>query len=108
MPYTPRVTGTLDRTVEPGTNFSVFRVQQDLRSGETSISAIATAVNRSLDSLSSPFLTRSAYVGGATFRNRFHNKQYEFNAQFTASRIAGSDASVARVAAECGALLPAA
>ncbi len=95
--YTPRVTGTLDRTVEPGTNYSVLRAQQDLRGGETSIGAIVTTVNRSLDSLSSPFLTRSAYVGGATFRNRFHNKQYEFNAQFTASRIAGSDTSVARV-----------
>jgi Domain of unknown function (DUF5916)/Carbohydrate family 9 binding domain-like len=95
--YTQRVAGPGDRTVEPGTNYSVVRAQQDLRGGEMSISLIGTAVNRSIDSLSAPFLSRSAYVGGATFRNRFHNKQYEFAAQFTASQLGGSQAAIARV-----------
>jgi hypothetical protein len=95
--YTPRVSGPQSRTVEPGTNYALFRAQQDLRGGETGISVIMTAVNRSLDSLSAPFLTRSAYVGGATFRNRFHNKEYEFAAQLTASNVAGSASSMARV-----------
>jgi Domain of unknown function (DUF5916)/Carbohydrate family 9 binding domain-like len=95
--YAQRVTGPADRTVEPGTNYTVLRAQQDLRGGETGISVIATAVNRSLDSLTTPFLSRSAYVGGATFRNRFHEKQYELAAQFTASRVSGADDAIARV-----------
>ncbi len=94
---TQRVTGPQDRTVEPGSNYAVLRGQQDLRGGETSISVIGTAVNRSLDSLSTPFLSRSAYVGGLTFRNRFHKKQYEFAAQFTGSQVSGSDDAISRV-----------
>ena len=46
---TPSVQGTLDRTVEPLTNYAVVSAQQDLRGGNTGINVIATAVNRSLD-----------------------------------------------------------
>lgn len=95
--YTRRVDGPQDRTVEPGTNYAVLRAQQDLRNGETSIGVIGTAVNRALDDLATPFLSRSAYVGGATFRNRFHQKQYEFNAQLTASQVSGDAAAIARL-----------
>lgn len=95
--YTRRVAGPLDRTVEPGTNYAVLRAQQDLRGGETSVSLIGTAVNRALDSIASPYLGRSAYVGGATLRHRFHQKQYEFTAQATASQVSGSADAIARV-----------
>ena len=87
---TEHVEGIQNRTVEPGTNYAVVRAQQDLRGGESGISVIGTAVNRSLDQWSTPFLHRSAYTGGATFRNRFHNKEYELAAQFAASQVLGS------------------
>jgi hypothetical protein len=87
---TERVEGTSSRTVEPTTNYSVLRAQQDLRGGEAGISVIGTAVNRSLDQWSTPYLHRSAYTGGATFRNRFHNKEYELAGQFAASQVLGS------------------
>jgi hypothetical protein len=87
---TPRVEGSENRTVEPMTNFAVLRAQQDLRGGEAGISLIATAVNRSLDHLTDPFLHDGAYATGATFRNRFANGQYELAGQFAASHVTGS------------------
>ena len=87
---TPRVDGFDNQTVEPLTNYAVLRAQQDIRGGEAGVSVIATGVNRSLDDLSRPFLHSSAYTTGATFRNRFHDGQYELAGQLAASRIAGS------------------
>ena len=51
---------------------------------------IATAVNRSLDALTAPYLHQSAYATGATFRNRFAKGQYELAGQLAASRVTGS------------------
>jgi hypothetical protein len=87
---TPRVAGRDNQTVEPLTNYAVLRAQRDLRGGETGISVIATAVNRSLDEVSEPFLHSTAYTTGATFRNRFHRQQYELAGQFAASRVTGT------------------
>jgi hypothetical protein len=88
--FTGKVDGTDERTVEPRTNYAVLRVQQDLRGGDAGIGAIFTAVNRDLDPWSVPWLHRSAYVGGASFRNRFGGKSYEVAGSFAASRVAGS------------------
>ena len=59
---TPDVMGTQDRAVEPLTNYAVLRAQQDLRGGEAGVSVIATAVNRSLDALTNPFMHDGAYA----------------------------------------------
>ena len=93
---TPRVEGAGDRTVEPLTNYAVFRAQQDLRGGEAGVSVIGTAVHRSLDGLTDPFLHRTAYATGATFRNRFHHRQYEVAGQIAASHVTGSPAVIHR------------
>lgn len=93
---TPEVTGTQQRTVEPLTNYAVLRAQQDLRGGESGISVIATAVNRSLDDLTRPFMHEAAYATGATFRHRFNRGQYEVAGQFAASRISGSADAILR------------
>jgi hypothetical protein len=93
---TPKDEGVNDRTVEPTANYAVLRANQDLRGGEAGISAIATAVNRSLDQFSTPYLHRSAYTTGLTARNRFHNGQYEVAGQFAASRVAGAPQVIAQ------------
>jgi hypothetical protein len=93
---TQRVDGPLGRTVEPRTNYALLRAQQDLRGGESGVSVIATAVNRGLDDLSDPFLHSGAYATGATFRNRFHKRQYELAGQVAASLVRGSPEVIAR------------
>ena len=93
---TRKVDGIEGRTVEPFTNFSVVRAQQDLRGGDAGISFIGTAVNRALDEWSDPFMHRNAYNAGVTFRNRFANKQYEVAGLFAASRVSGTQETIWR------------
>jgi len=93
---TQRVEGTNDRTVEPRTNYTVLRAQQDLRDGNAGVSVIATAVNRSLDTFTDPYLHSAAYATGATFRNRFANGQYELAGLVAASRVTGSPGVIHR------------
>ena len=92
---TQRQTTSADTTIEPATNYAVFRATQDFRKGETGIGVIGTAVNRSLDAVSRDFLRSTAYVGGTDFRHRFPGGRYEFNASISASRVSGSPASIA-------------
>ena len=87
---TERVRGVDRITVEPLANYAVLRAQQDLRGGEAGISLIATAVNRTLDDITSPVLHRTAYATGASFRNRFSDGRYELAALVTSSYVSGS------------------
>jgi hypothetical protein len=90
------VDGPLERTVEPRTNYAVARVQQDLNGGDAGISWIGTAVNRSLDEWTAPWLHESAYVTGVSARSRFGARNYEVAGSFAASRVAGSTEAITR------------
>ena len=58
-------------TLEPTTNYAVARGNQDFSGGDGSLGFIVTAVNRSLDETSEPWLHRSAYSAGLDARRRF-------------------------------------
>lgn len=92
---TEREVGTSNRTIEPQTNFTVARLQQDLRNGRTGIGVILTGTNRSLDSWTNDVLRRNAFTGGVDFRHRFFSNNYEVTASLAASAINGSAASIA-------------
>ena len=92
---TQHVAGVGDTTIEPTTNYGVVRLRQDLRSGESSIGAIVTAVNRDNDSFTTQHLRHSAYVGGMDFRHRFPGGRYEISGSLDLSRVAGSDSAIA-------------
>ena len=47
---TQRASSPNDTTYEPGTHFAVVRAKQDMRSGNSSIGGMLTAVNRNMDS----------------------------------------------------------
>jgi hypothetical protein len=87
---TERASSPGDTTFEPRTNFAVVRARQDFRQGNSSIGAIVTAVNRSLDSWTSPYLVSSAYVGAVDFRHRFLSNMYEVSGSLDESRVQGS------------------
>ncbi|MEP6835579.1 MAG: DUF5916 domain-containing protein [Gemmatimonas sp.] len=91
---TQEVQGVSKQMVEPQTNYAVLRGQQDFRGAEAGLSLIGTAVNRSLDTLSDPYLNKSAFALGTSFRNRFHNKQYEIAGSATASQINGTPQAI--------------
>lgn len=91
---TERMVGSQDRTIEPMTNHAVVRLQQDLAKGQSGIGAMVTAVNRSLDEWTSPWLRREAYTGGIDGRHRFGGRNYEATFSLSGSVVRGSAASV--------------
>jgi hypothetical protein len=91
---TEKMTGVGSQTIEPLTNYGVFRLDQDYHEGDGTVGAMVTAVNRRLDTWSTGYLPASAYAGAATFRQRLIHKQYEISALLGASRVAGSAAVI--------------
>jgi len=92
--------GTGGVTIEPATNYSVVRLRQDLRGGESSIGGVVTAVNRDNDSWSTPYLHSSAYVGALDFRHRFPGGHYELSGAVDWSRVAGSAQAITQTQQE--------
>ncbi|HXW96909.1 MAG TPA: DUF5916 domain-containing protein, partial [Gemmatimonadales bacterium] len=62
--------------------------------GDGSVGFILTAVNRSLDPSSAPYLHESAYTGGIDARHRFAGR-FEVSGSLDGSRVAGSPAAIA-------------
>jgi hypothetical protein len=91
---TERTTSPGDTTFEPRTNFAVVRATQDFRSGNSAIGGMFTAVNRSLDSWSSPYLAKNAYVGALDFRHRLYQNNYEVAGSLDHSRVNGTAAVI--------------
>jgi hypothetical protein len=84
-------------TVEPQTNYFVARFNQDLRQGKSGLGAILTAVNRTLDAQSAPYLRRGAYTGGFDFRHRFGGSDnYQWSGSLLGSVVEGSQQAIAR------------
>jgi hypothetical protein len=54
-----------------------------------------TAVNRSMDQWSSPYLAASAYVGAIDFRHRFFKNMYEVSGTLDKSLVRGTPAMIA-------------
>ncbi|MFI5208154.1 MAG: DUF5916 domain-containing protein [Gemmatimonadales bacterium] len=92
---TEQVTGTGGATIEPATNYGLVRLRQDLRGGETTVGGLLTAVNRDVDSWSSPYLRRSAYVGAFEFRHRFLDQKFELAGALDYSHVEGTPAAIA-------------
>ena len=91
---TERASSLGDTTFEPTTNFTVARVRQDFRNGDSNIGAIVTAVDRHSDRWTSPYLASSAYVGGVDFRHRFFKNTYEVSGSFDQSQVNGSQSAI--------------
>lgn len=87
---TQRETSPGDTTYSPSTNYAVVRATQDFRGGNSGIGTMLTAVNRSLDQWSSPFLASNAYVGSVDFRHKFFKNNYEITGAFDKSLVHGS------------------
>lgn len=93
---TGRETGSLDRTIEPQTNYAVVRLLQDLARGTGGVGAMFTAVNRTLDGDSEDLLRREAYTGGLDMRKRFADNRFEITASLSGSLVRGTADAIAR------------
>jgi hypothetical protein len=82
--------------VEPETHYFTGRVRRDLRAGNTSIGALATAVNRKLDDPTlAGRLRGDAYVGGLDFGHAWNSRRWALDADLTGSRLQGTPAAIA-------------
>jgi hypothetical protein len=91
---TQRETSPGDTTYSPSTNYAILRATQDFRGGNSGIGTMITAVNRNLDSWSSPYLPSSAYAASIDFRHRFLKNTYEISANFDKSLVRGTTAVI--------------
>jgi hypothetical protein len=92
---TEKMTGVDSQTIEPATNYAVLRLDQDYNKGDGTVGAAVTAVNRHLDTWSTPYLPSSSYAGAVSFRHRFLNRTYEVSGLVAGSRVAGSSSVIA-------------
>ena len=92
---TQREQGAQSATIEPRANYAVARLQQSLFDGSGDVGTMITAVDRSLDVQTSPYLRNSAYTGGIDLRKRFFDKKYELTAYVAGSLVRGTAAAIA-------------
>jgi len=87
---TERVSNPGDTTYAPLTNYGVLRLKQDFRGGKSGIGAMFTAVNRSSDKWSSPYLASDAYAAAVDFRHRLFQDNYQISGSYDLSSVRGS------------------
>ncbi|HEX8316329.1 MAG TPA: DUF5916 domain-containing protein [Flavisolibacter sp.] len=78
--------------VEPLTNYFVGRLQKDIKSGNTVIGGIFTAVNR--EKGLNDILHRSAYSGGLDFLHQWKNRNYYIRGNVVFSNVQGSKEAI--------------
>src|SRR2546428_12132862 len=76
---TQRAVGRADTTIEPRTNYSVVRLQQDLRGGQSGVGLLFTGVDRALDPATAPLLRREADAGGLGAPHRLAHAPHEIS-----------------------------
>jgi hypothetical protein len=88
---------TLEREVEPRTNYFVGRLRQDLRKGDTRIGMITTLTNRFMtDTAEVARLRGRAALVGTDVLHYWHNRGYSFWGQLAVSDVAGDTAAMRR------------
>ena len=88
-------TGAHGALVEPRTNYFAGRLIREVRSGQTAIGVIGTAVNRSLgDPRAAAVLAKSAYTGGLDFGNDFFGRVWNVSGYLAGSRVEGTPAAL--------------
>ena len=80
--------------VEPFTNYSVSRIQQDFDKGTTQIGAMFTSTNRDLTSLELKTLHKEAYTGGLDFSHFWKDRTYYVVGKFIYSDVLGTKEAI--------------
>ncbi|MBL0938422.1 MAG: carbohydrate binding family 9 domain-containing protein [Gemmatimonadaceae bacterium] len=92
---TQREQGTLDRTIEPQTNYAVLRLQQDLRGGNSGLGFMLTNTARQTDQWTRDVLRGNAWTGGLDGRHRFYNNRWQVSGQLAGSHVTGTAKAIA-------------
>ena len=85
---------TKDVRVEPLTSFTVGRIQQDYKEGNSTLGAIFTSTNRFINDPYLEGMNRNAFTGGIDFLTQWKEKKYFLDAKFIGSAINGSSDAI--------------
>lgn len=88
---------TKDLRVEPLTSYTVGRVQQDYKEGNTVLGGIFTATNRFINDLYLNILNQNALSGGVDFLHQWNDKEFFLDAKIIGSTINGNTEAIARL-----------
>jgi len=83
-------------TIEPQTEYAVFRASQDFRDGQSGVGTMVTLMNRQLDDQSASILRRQAVTAGVDARHRFAEGRYSVSGSLAASDVRGTAAAIDR------------
>ncbi len=92
---TSREQGTLQRTIEPQTNYAVVRLQQDLAGGNSGVGLMITNTARQTDQWTRGVLRNSAWTGGLDVRHRFAANRWQVSGQLAGSYVGGTAQAIA-------------
>jgi hypothetical protein len=76
-------------SVQPLTNYTVARLQQDFKQGNTVVGGIFTSTNRDINEPQLKFISRSAYTGGIDLLHQWNDKEFYIDAKIVGSQIKG-------------------
>ena len=83
--------------VEPLTNYTVARVQQDYNEGNTVLGGIVTSTNRFINNPYLEFLNQNAFSGGIDFLHQWNDKEFYLDTKLIASTINGSTDAISNL-----------
>lgn len=92
---TGREQGTLQRTIEPQTNYAVLRLQQDLAGGNSGVGLMLTNTARQTDQWTRDVLRGNAWTGGLDARHRFAANRWQVSGQVAGSHVSGTAKAIA-------------
>ncbi len=84
------------QTIEPLSNYSLVRVQKDIKEGNTIIGGAVTSTIRKLDGTDLDWLHKDATTGGIDFTQFFKDRNYKLAASLYMSNVRGSADAIAR------------
>ncbi len=84
--------------VEPASNRAVARLRKDLRSGNSTVGGMVSAVNRGIDdpALTSLFPS-SSYFGGFDFTHAWADREWSLDGMIALSRVTGAAEAITRI-----------
>jgi hypothetical protein len=85
------------KTVQPFSSYSVARLQQDFRKGNTVVGGMFTSTNRNLNEDHLQGLTRNAYTGSVDFEQYIRNRMFYIKGAVKYSMIEGTKEAITNI-----------
>lgn len=89
---------TTDKRVVPLTSYTVGRVQQDFKEGNTVLGAMLTSTNRFIEDVYLEDMNRNAFTGGVDFLHQWRDKEFFLDAKLIGSSIHGAREAITKAA----------